>query len=118
MIRRLVPLVCFCAVSAGGNAYAAAGDGDVARGKIVANVRCGPCHFLNRHLRKVGPGLADIYGRAPGISGVPFRRWDSAALEQWLAGPGKVKPNTRMSIPPLSPRDRRDVIAYLASRRK
>ena len=88
------------------------------RGKVVAGVRCGPCHFLNRSLQKVGPGLAGIYGRAPSITGVPFRRWDAAALEQWLAGPRKVKPNTRMSMPPLSPRDRRDVIAYLASRRQ
>ncbi len=87
--------------------------GDAERGRIVAQVRCGPCHYLDKPLRKVGPGLAGIYGRAPHISGVPFARWDEAALERWLAGPRAVKPNTRMELPPLTARDRRDIIAWL-----
>ncbi len=97
---------------------AVAAEANAVRGKIVAGVRCGPCHYLDKHLKKVGPGLAGIYGRAPSISGVPFQRWDAAALERWLAGPSKVKANTRMSIPAISPRDRRDIIAYFATQRE
>ncbi len=85
---------------------------DVQRGAVVAKVRCMPCHNLHSEWTRVGPGLKDIYGRAPTISGVPFDVWDAAALELWLSGPRKVKPNTRMSMPPLAARDRADLIAY------
>lgn len=86
---------------------------DAAKGAIVAQVRCKTCHFLHRTERKLGPGLLDIYGKAPTISGVPFARWDKHALELWLSGPRKVKSNTTMLLPPLPARDREDVIAYL-----
>ncbi|RMH59320.1 MAG: cytochrome c family protein, partial [Zetaproteobacteria bacterium] len=62
--------------------------------------------------RNIGPSLLGIYGRVPSIDGVPFARWDAAALERWLSNPRAVKPNTRMRIPPLSARDRADIIAY------
>jgi len=87
--------------------------GDPARGWVVAKVRCQPCHFLNQKKRKLGPGLLGVYGRAPAISGVPFARWDSRALDAWLSNPRKVKSNTTMLMPPLQARDRADVIAWL-----
>lgn len=86
---------------------------DAARGAIVARVRCSACHFLNRNEHKIGPGLFGIYDRAPSIAGVPFKRWDTHALNAWLSGPRRVKLNTTMILPPLTPRDRADVIAYL-----
>ena len=85
------------------------------RGEIVAKVRCMPCHHLTNASKNVGPSLQGIYGRAPSITGVPFVRWDDAALEQWLQNPRAVKPNTKMSIPPVSARDRADIIAYFKS---
>lgn len=63
----------------------------------------------------IGPGLFGVYGRQPTISGVPFEVWDRDALEAWLSNPRAIKPNTRMNIPPLKPRDRADIIAYLES---
>ncbi len=90
--------------------------GDVARGKVVAEVRCGPCHYLSKDLKKVGPGLRGIFNRSPSISGVPFARWDVDALNRWLEDPRRVKPNTRMFLPPLPERDRRDIIAWLIDR--
>ncbi len=96
----------------------AAGAGDAARGEVVAKVRCAPCHFLDRTTKRIGPGLAGVYGRAPTITGVPFRVWDRAALDRWLKNPRAVKPNTKMQIPPISERDRRDVIAWLAAQAK
>ena len=99
-------------------AGARAGEaGDAARGRIVAQVRCGPCHFLDRDAPKIGPGLRGVFGRRPRISGVPFARWDGAALAAWLSGPRRIKPNTRMQLPPLAARDIRDVIAFLRANR-
>ncbi len=89
-------------------AYAA----DAQRGALVAQVRCLPCHNLHSEWKLIGPGLKDIYGRAPTITGVPFTVWDDAALEAWLSGPRKIKPNTLMSMPPIAARDRADLIAY------
>jgi len=85
---------------------------DAERGAVVAKVRCLPCHHLHSEWKRVGPGLKDIYGRAPTITGVPFEVWDEAALEAWLSGPRKIKANTRMSMPPIAARDRADLIAY------
>ncbi len=86
---------------------------DAERGAVIAGVRCLPCHNLHNQWKRVGPGLGSIFNRAPSIAGVPFEAWDEAALEAWLSGPRKVKPNTRMSMPPLAAADRADVIAYL-----
>jgi cytochrome c2 len=96
----------------------AAHAASAARGAIVARVRCSACHFLNRPEKKLGPGLLGIYDRAPSISGVPFKRWDAKALDAWLSGPRKIKINTLMILPPLSPQDRADVIAYFMQQKQ
>jgi len=80
-------------------------------------VRCAPCHHLNSNHVKVGPSLLAVFDQPPTISGVPFERWDEAALQQWLLHPRKVKPNTKMLLPYLSERDRNDIIAWLKSQR-
>jgi len=85
---------------------------DAARGKIVAGVLCTPCHHLHLESKRIGPGLKGIYNRVPRISGVPFERWDAAALDAWLAAPRAIKPNTEMATPPIRARDRADLIAY------
>ncbi|MDQ6991959.1 MAG: c-type cytochrome [Mariprofundus sp.] len=89
--------------------------GDAVRGKIVAKVRCMVCHHLEAPSRSIGPSLLGIYGQAPSITGVPFMTWNDAALDIWLANPRAVKPNTRMALPPIAPRDRADIIAYFKS---
>jgi len=86
--------------------------GDATRGKVVAEVRCLACHSLHSTNRHIGPGLKGIYNRKPTISGVPFERWDAAALDAWLTNPRAIKPNTGMNIPPVAARDRADIIAY------
>lgn len=64
----------------------------------------------------MGPSLNGVYLRAPSISQVPFDRWDEASLTLWLENPRKIKPNTKMLLPHLSEQDRKDIIAWLASR--
>jgi len=91
-------------------------DIDAMRGKVVAGVRCAPCHHLNSNFIKVGPGLLGVYGRAPSISGVPFDIWDEMSLAAWLSNPRQVKANTKMLTPHLSDRDRDDIIAWLKTR--
>jgi cytochrome c len=86
--------------------------GDAERGRIVAEVRCMQCHHLHMESKRIGPGLKGIYNRAPRISGVPYARWDAAALDAWLKDPRGIKPNTKMAIPPISQKDRADLIAY------
>ncbi len=85
---------------------------DAGRGKIVAEVRCLPCHQLHVKSKRVGPGLKGIFNRKPTISGVPFERWDRASLEAWLTNPRAIKANTTMVMPFLKARDRDDIIAY------
>lgn len=85
---------------------------DAARGKIIAQVRCMPCHHLDRTTRSIGPGLKGVYGRVPTITGVPFTHWNAEALDAWLSDPRAIKPNTEMVKLPISARDRADVIAY------
>jgi len=88
---------------------------DAARGKVVASVRCTPCHHLEMTNVLIGPGLLGVYGRKPTITGVPFDVWDEKSLDIWLRNPRAVKPNTKMSIPPISVEDRADLIAYFRS---
>ncbi|MDX8398205.1 MAG: c-type cytochrome [Mariprofundaceae bacterium] len=92
----------------------AEGLADAIRGKVVASVRCGPCHHLNSNYMKVGPGLLGIYGKSPTIQGMPFEVWDDDSLQAWLINPRAVKANTRMVLPKMSERDRNDIIAWLA----
>lgn len=88
---------------------------DTLRGKVVADVRCGPCHHLNSKHIKVGPSLAGIYGQAPTITGMPFDVWDDIALDAWMMNPRRVKANTKMVMTPITERDRKDIIAWLKS---
>jgi len=83
-------------------------------GAALAKKRCGICHFLDVDKQKVGPSLKGVYGRAPSIEGVPFAKWDAAALEKWLTNPRAVKAKTKMAFPGFPNKADRDaVIAYL-----
>ncbi len=113
LIWRLNLLLLISLLSLGSSSAFALGD--ALRGKVVASVRCGPCHHLHSDFVKVGPGLDGVYGRAPTISGVPFAVWNEASLQLWLMNPRKVKANTRMLLPAISTQDRNDIIAWLRS---
>lgn len=83
-------------------------------GAKLVQKKCGTCHYLDRNISKVGPPLKGIVGRAPSISGVPFKKWDEKALGQWLKDPTGIKPNTLMAIPGIKyEKERTEIIEYL-----
>lgn len=89
-------------------------SGDPVKGAKLAKGKCGGCHYLNKDRKKVGPTLMGIFNRAPAIDGIPFARWDAAALDAWLTKPKAVKPKTKMSFKGISEKAKRDnIIAYL-----
>ncbi len=87
---------------------------ETSQGAELARAKCASCHNLTQSRRKIGPGLKGIYGKKPGITGVPFEVWDETALDHWLAGPTDVKPGTPMAIPGLKDeKERQAIISYL-----
>lgn len=100
---------------------------DAAAGAAFFKQRCQTCHTVT-------PGQAP--GLAPNLFGVVGRKaasttfnystalkasgltWDTATLDKFLTSPMKLVPGTRMLIPVSDPKQRADLIAYLASLKK
>jgi glucose/arabinose dehydrogenase/cytochrome c2 len=103
--------------------------GDAVRGKAFFQVSCAVCHSPvlgpdNLVLMKQGPSLVGVVSRAAGslphfnytkalqVSGFT---WNPATLYRFLENPMDVVPGTTMPIPVTDPRNRADVVAYLAT---
>lgn len=99
----------------------------VAKGKQIAQV-CSACHtFEKGQPNRIGPNLYNIYGAHPAVDrgGFAFSDalkkhskevWDADLLNEWLAGPQKFVPGTKMTFAGLAkPQKRADVIAFLNS---
>ena len=98
---------------------------DAARGARTAQT-CAACHsFDPGGPNRVGPNLHGIVGRAyaakPGFAYSPALagaggRWSYEALDRFLTSPARTIAGTKMAFAGLrNPRDRAQVIAYLAS---
>ncbi|MEX6508783.1 c-type cytochrome [Jiella sp. M17.18] len=112
---------------AGGTQQAAI-TGDPAAGKQVFR-KCQACHAIGEGAKnKIGPELNGIVGEKVAlVEGYNFSSalqnyakthpvWTVDELHQWLSGPQKLVPGTKMSFPGLSSQDDiNNVIAYLAS---
>jgi cytochrome c len=99
-----------------------AADDAAAGEKVFA--QCAACHTVGASAQNsVGPVLNGVVGRAAGTypgyryssamrkSGLT---WDEATLKQYLRGPDKMVPGTKMTFPGLSSDDDlANVIAYL-----
>jgi mono/diheme cytochrome c family protein len=92
------------------------GPGDIERGKrALFQYACNACHTIpgvtgsNPH---VGPPLAGIAGRSL-IAGKLANTPENMAL--WLRETQKVKPGTAMPQLAVTPRDARDIAAYLGT---
>ena len=87
---------------------------------------CGPCHSNNLGHR-IGPSLVGIDGRISGTApGFDYSeamkkaavRWDAATLERFLAAPGSVVANTKMTYAGLKDEAlRRAIVEYIAGLR-
>lgn len=86
---------------------------------------CKGCHTIDKGGRNgIGPNLSGLYGRqagtAPGYaysaalkkSGI---RWDEKSLNEFLAGPMRKVPGTKMAISVADPAKRAALVAYLKS---
>lgn len=98
-------------------------DADRSRGERQAQI-CKACHSLDRDgPNMIGPALHGFFGREVGSrSGFEYSAvmrnadfvWTPAALNAWLAQPGRFLPGNRMTFAGvLKQSDRDDLIAYL-----
>lgn len=91
-------------------------------GRRVA-VPCWTCHDLAGHVKKVGPSLLGVYGRAsgraPDYSASPAMLgamivWDDRSLSAFLSNPSAFVPGNRMVSPGVGdPASLRDLLFYL-----
>lgn len=100
----------------------AAGQPTPEAGKQVFDKRCSGCH--NETKAKEGPPLAGVVGRKAGsVPGFPYSdglkasgiTWNETNLQQWLAAPDKMVPDTDMSFSLSNPDERAAVVVYLKS---
>lgn len=74
---------------------------------------CIICHDISAERKKVvGPPLFGVFGSTPSIE-VPFKVWDEEALDKWLSGPAKIKPETQMIYQVNDPNQRVMIIKAL-----
>jgi cytochrome c len=101
----------------------ASAEGDASAGATVF-AQCAACHTVGAGAQNtVGPVLNGIIGRRagsyPGYRYSSAMRksglvWDEATLQNYLRGPDKVIPGTKMAFPGMtSDADLANVIAYL-----
>lgn len=108
--------------AAGTTLAGSATPGDPARGQVLYQAQCGGCHSIDAN--RIGPAHRGVVGdkiaSAPGYAYSPAIKrlngtWTPLRLDQWLQGPQKVAPGSKMFLTVNNPQDRRDIIAYLAS---
>ena len=100
----------------------ASAEGDAAKGKKVFK-KCKTCHTLQAGKKKIGPDLAELFGRKAGsVDGFKYSKamvesgivWDEATLSEFLTKPKKYVKGTKMAFPGLKKeKQRQDLIAYL-----
>lgn len=101
-------------------AMAAAPSGDPANGRTLYQA-CTGCHSLDEN--DVGPKHRGVVGRKAGS--VPGYAYSAALkrsgliftptnLDTWLANPQKLVPGAKMYFSVANPKQRADIIAYLA----
>jgi cytochrome c len=93
------------------------------RGQDVFAKRCSGCHSLDND--KEGPRLRGIYGKKAATLSTTFKysealknsnvTWDAPSLDQWMAEPEKIVPNSDMFFRVPRANERADVVAYLKS---
>ncbi len=103
-----------------GSAFA---GGDPTKGAEIYKKKCLSCHPKTAGRHKMGPSLANIFGRKAGT--VPgFHKykglkgseivWDATSMDQWIANPKKfIGKKTSMVYKLKNAKKRADVIEYM-----
>jgi cytochrome c2 len=117
-----------CAGATSAQASSVGPAGDPTKGKTVFTQQCALCHSAAAGQEGQAPSLYGVVGRKaasePGFPAysTPLKSskltWTRVNLEKFLSGPTTMVPGTAMPVSLGSPRDRRDVVAYLASLKK
>ena len=90
----------------------------------AAFMQCRSCHSVEPGKNGVGPSLAGIAGKpAAGVPGFRYSdalrnsgiTWTPEKLNEWLAGPMKMVPGTRMVQMVRNEEQRKAIIDYLAT---
>lgn len=93
-----------------------------AAGPPAAFMQCRSCHAVEPGKNGIGPTMHAIVGSKAGeVPGYAFSTplkqsgivWDRATLDQWLAGPSKMVPGTKMVTVVPDPVRRKEIIDYL-----
>ena len=101
-------------------------QGNAVAGKAIYEARCAGCHEEGHGQVTLGPSLVGIIGRKAGTQGGGTNSrgltesgitWDEASLRSYLASPSDKVHGTIMPVGVKEPRERDDLIAYLASLR-
>ncbi|MDB5365030.1 MAG: sorbosone dehydrogenase [Rhodospirillales bacterium] len=104
------------------SAVASAEEGDAARGATLYKQRCAVCHGADGGGGQ-GPALQGVVGRKAGEAQFGYTRalrqsgltWDAATLDRFLARPPATVPGTTMVVATSNPKERADIIAFLAT---
>jgi cytochrome c len=103
-------------------AVVVAQPGDAVRGEKLYTARCGACHGLDAN--RIGPKHRGVVGRkSASIADFKYTAalkklnviWTPANLDRWLENPTRMAPGTAMALRTVVPKDRADLIAYLAA---
>jgi glucose/arabinose dehydrogenase len=113
------------ALSLGSKAFAQTSPaGDPAQGKAYFQQNCAICHAAAAGVTQQAPSLAGVVGRRAGsVEGFNYTKalsgsgltWDAPTLDHFLTNPTTAVPGTAMVITVADPKDRSNVIAYLAT---
>lgn len=96
-------------------------------GGALFKQRCMMCHSVTPGAKPgMGPNLAGVGGRAAASTDFKYSpalkasklKWDTATLDKFLSGPGKLVPGTRMVISVPDAKQRAALVAYLATLKK
>lgn len=101
-------------------ALAQPADPQAAHGQELYESRCGACHSIQTN--RTGPRHLGVVGRRAGsVPGYDYSNalkaagfvWTPARIDQWLQGPSRMVPGTKMFFTVADPADRAAIIAYL-----